>query len=31
MLLEVDEKGLDARIIKIGDSLCKALNFKGRE
>ena len=31
MLLEVDEKGLDARIIKIGDSMCKALNFKGRE
>jgi putative phosphoesterase len=31
MVIKVDERGLDARIIKIGDSMCKALNFKGRE
>ncbi len=31
MVVEVDDKGLDARIIKIGKPLCKALNFKGRE
>jgi uncharacterized protein len=31
MLIDVNDKGLEARIIKIGDSMCKALNFKGRE
>ena len=31
MVLEIDNKGIDARIIKIGEPICKALNFKGRE
>ncbi len=30
MLVEVDENGLEAEIIKIGNSTCKSLNFKGR-
>ncbi len=29
MLVDVDYNDLDARIIKIGDSTCKSLNFKG--
>lgn len=29
MLVDVDENGLEAEIIKIGDSTCKALNFRG--
>jgi len=29
MLVEVEYNDLDARIIKIGDSACKSLNFKG--
>lgn len=29
MLVEVDYNDLDARIIKLGDSTCKSLNFKG--
>ena len=31
MILEVNDKNLDARIIKIGEPVCRALNFKGRE
>ena len=31
MLVDVQENSLDARIIKIGNSACKSLNFKGRE
>ncbi len=31
MVVEVHNSGLDARIIKIGEPMCKALNFKGRE
>ena len=31
MLVDVQENSLDARIIKIGNSTCKSLNFKGRE
>ena len=31
MLVEVKDKNLDARIIKIGEPVCRALNFKGRE
>jgi uncharacterized protein len=30
MLVDVQENSLDARIIKIGNSACKSLNFKGR-
>lgn len=30
MLVDVQENSLDARIIKIGNSTCKSLNFKGR-
>lgn len=30
MLVEVEGNDLDARIIKLGDSTCKSLNFKGR-
>jgi len=29
MLVEIEYNDLDARIIKIGDSTCKSLNFKG--
>lgn len=29
MLLEVDENSVESRIIKIGDPICKSLNFKG--
>ena len=29
MLVEVEYNDLDARIVKIGDSACKSLNFKG--
>jgi len=29
MLIDVDYNDLDARIIKLGDSTCKSLNFKG--
>ncbi len=31
MLIKVNDKKIDARIIKIGETMCKALNFKGRE
>jgi putative phosphoesterase len=31
MVVEVNDKSLDAWIIKIGEPMCKALNFKGRE
>jgi uncharacterized protein len=31
MILEVEENGLDAKIIKIGEPVCRALNFRGRE
>jgi uncharacterized protein len=31
MILEVNDKNLDARIIKIGEPMCRALNFNGRE
>ena len=31
MVLEIKDKKLDARIIKIEESKCKSLNFKGRE
>lgn len=31
MLIEIEDQKLDARIIKIGDPVCKALNFKGPE
>ncbi|AEG18869.1 metallophosphoesterase [Methanobacterium paludis] len=31
MLIEIKDQKLDARIIKIGDPVCKALNFKGRK
>lgn len=31
MLVDVQDNSLDARIIKIGNSACKALNFKGRD
>ena len=31
MVLEIKDKKLDAKIIKIGESKCKSLNFKGRE
>ena len=30
MLVKVHQNDLDARIIKLGDSTCKSLNFKGR-
>jgi putative phosphoesterase len=30
MLLDVDEGGVEAQIIKIGESPCKALNYQGR-
>lgn len=30
MLLEIDEDSVESRIIKIGDPICKSLNFKGR-
>ncbi len=29
MVLNIEENNLDAKIIKIGDSKCKSLNFKG--
>lgn len=29
MLLEIEDKKLDVKIVKIGDPVCKALNFKG--
>lgn len=29
MLLQVEDGTLNTRIVKIGDSTCKALNFKG--
>ncbi|MGZ7109200.1 MAG: YfcE family phosphodiesterase, partial [Methanobacterium sp.] len=31
MVLEIKDKNLDANIVKIGESTCKSLNFKGRE
>jgi putative phosphoesterase len=31
MLLEIKNKKLDARIVKIGDSTCKALNFEPKK
>ncbi len=31
MLLEIDEDSVESRIIKIGDPICKSLNFKGRD
>jgi uncharacterized protein len=31
MIIEVKYKKIDAKIIKIGESDCKALNFKGRD
>jgi putative phosphoesterase len=31
MLIEVENGKLDARIVKIGDSMCKALNFQGKQ
>ncbi len=31
MVVEVNDKSLDAWIIKIGEPMCKTLNFKGRE
>jgi len=30
MIIEIEEGKLDARIVKIGDPVCKALNFKGK-
>ncbi len=30
MLLEIENKKIDAEIIKIGDPICKALNFEGK-
>lgn len=30
MLLEIENKKIDAEIIKIGDPVCKALNFEGK-
>jgi len=30
MLLEVDDGEVEAELIKIGDSTCKALNYQGR-
>lgn len=29
MLLELDESSMESRIVKIGDPICKSLNFKG--
>ena len=29
MILEIDENTIDSRIIKVGDPICKSLNFKG--
>lgn len=29
MLLEIEKETMDSRIIKIGDPICKSLNFKG--
>ena len=31
MLLEIDNKKIDAQIVKIGDSTCKALNFEPKK
>lgn len=31
MLLYVDESSVESRIIKIGDPICKSLNFKGHD
>jgi predicted phosphodiesterase len=28
MMIEIEDGKLDARIVKIGDPICKALNFK---
>jgi hypothetical protein len=29
MIIDLKERKLDAKIVKIGDPICKALNFKG--
>jgi putative phosphoesterase len=31
MIIEINNKKIDAQIVKIGDSTCKALNFEGKK